>query len=53
MTEFETLELDRRGRVLTMAFNRPVKLNAFDGATHREFRQVPPARVSEQGRAPA
>jgi enoyl-CoA hydratase len=37
MPKFQTLELERRGRVLTVAFNRPDVLNAFNAAMHLEF----------------
>lgn len=34
--KFQTLELERRGRTLTIAFNRPDVLNAFNAAMHIE-----------------
>jgi enoyl-CoA hydratase len=37
MTKFDHLELSRAGRVLTLAFNRPEKLNAFNARMHTEF----------------
>jgi enoyl-CoA hydratase len=37
MTKFDHLEISRAGRVLTLAFNRPEKLNAFNSHMHSEF----------------
>lgn len=37
MTKFDHLEMSRAGRVLTLAFNRPEKLNAFNAQMHSEF----------------
>ncbi|MBB6427901.1 enoyl-CoA hydratase/isomerase family protein [Sphingopyxis sp. JAI128] len=37
LPEFETIEMSRRGRILTIMLNRPDKLNAFDAALHREL----------------
>jgi len=37
MTKFDHLEISRAGRVLTLAFNRPEKLNAFNAQMHSEF----------------
>ena len=34
---FESLEISRRGRVVTIAFDRPASLNAFDAVLHTEF----------------
>lgn len=34
---FETIALTRRGRILTIALNRPERLNAFDVQLHREL----------------
>lgn len=34
---YETIELERRGRLLTLSFNRPDVLNAFNLAMHTEF----------------
>jgi enoyl-CoA hydratase len=35
--QFECLAISRRGRVVTVAFNRPESLNAFNAALHTEF----------------
>ncbi|WP_238147247.1 enoyl-CoA hydratase/isomerase family protein [Rhizorhabdus dicambivorans] len=37
MSQFDTLEISRRGRVVTLAFDRPAVLNAFDATLHTEF----------------
>ncbi|MBO6716714.1 MAG: enoyl-CoA hydratase/isomerase family protein [Rhizobiaceae bacterium] len=37
MPEYETLNLSRRGRLLTLAFNRPDVLNAFNARMHVEI----------------
>lgn len=37
MPVFEHIELHRRGPVLTIALNRPAKLNAFDAVLHGEL----------------
>ena len=37
LPQFATMELTREGRLLTLAFNRPDQLNAFDLAMHDEF----------------
>ncbi len=37
LPSFTTLALTREGRLLTLAFNRPDALNAFDRAMHDEF----------------
>lgn len=34
---FDCIELHRRGRVLTIAMNRPARLNAFDSVLHGEL----------------
>ncbi|TKT78383.1 enoyl-CoA hydratase/isomerase family protein [Aquamicrobium sp. LC103] len=34
---FDTLLMERRGRLLTIVLNRPAALNAFDGAMHVEI----------------
>lgn len=34
---YESLEISRRGRVVTIAFDRPASLNAFDAVLHTEF----------------
>ncbi len=47
MTDFKTLEISRRGRVVTIALNRPDSLNAFDAVLHAEFPQAIAALGSE------
>jgi enoyl-CoA hydratase len=37
MPDLQTIDLGRDGRVLTIAFNRPAALNAFDQAMHDEL----------------
>lgn len=37
MPDLQTIALSRKGRVLTIAFNRPDALNAFDKAMHEEL----------------
>ena len=37
---FENLTLARRGRIVTIAFDRPASLNAFNAALHTEFTQA-------------
>lgn len=37
LPQFDTIELVRDGRLLTIAFNRPDALNAFDQTMHDEF----------------
>jgi enoyl-CoA hydratase len=44
---FENLEITRRGRVVTVAFNRPASLNAFNAALHTEFPQAIAALAQE------
>lgn len=47
MSEFRSLEVTRRDRVVTIAFDRPKSLNAFDAALHTEFPRAL-ARVAEE-----
>lgn len=37
---YETIAFERRGKVLTMTFNNPEKLNAFDEEAHQELSRV-------------
>ena len=37
MSDYETILLEREGRVARISFNRPDKLNSFNGALRREF----------------
>jgi enoyl-CoA hydratase/carnithine racemase len=38
--DYQSLAITRRGRVLTIALNRPEKLNAIDGVLHEELSRV-------------
>lgn len=37
MSDYETILIEREGRVARVSFNRPDKLNSFDGTMRREF----------------
>ena len=37
---FETLLVSQEGRLLTLSFNRPDRLNAVGGGLHQEFTEV-------------
>ena len=37
MSDYETILIEREGRVARVSFNRPDKLNSFNGALRREF----------------
>ena len=37
MSDYETILIEREGRVARVSFNRPDKLNSFNGAMRREF----------------
>ena len=37
MSDYETILIEREGRVARVAFNRPDKLNSFNGTMRREF----------------
>jgi 2-(1,2-epoxy-1,2-dihydrophenyl)acetyl-CoA isomerase len=37
MSEYETILVEREGRVARVSFNRPEKLNSFNGTQRREF----------------
>lgn len=47
MTSFRHLEIVRRGRVATIALNRPDSLNAFNAELHTEFPQAIAAVAQE------
>lgn len=38
--KYQSIKFDRRGKVLTMTFNNPEKLNAFDETAHKELSRV-------------
>ena len=37
MSDYETILIEREGRVARVSFNRPDKLNSFDRTMRREF----------------
>ena len=37
MIDYETILIEREGRVARVSFNRPDKLNSFNGTLRREF----------------
>ena len=37
MSDYETILIEREGRVARVSFNRPDKLNSFNGTLRREF----------------
>ena len=37
MSDYETVLIEREGRVARVSFNRPEKLNSFNGTLRREF----------------
>ena len=37
MSDYETILIEREGRVARVSFNRPDKLNSFNGTMRREF----------------
>ena len=37
MSDYETILIEREGRVARVSFNRPEKLNSFNGTLRREF----------------
>ena len=37
MSDYQTILIEREGRVARVSFNRPDKLNSFNGTMRREF----------------
>ena len=48
MSDYETILVEREGRVARVSFNRPDKLNSFNGTMRREF--LVSADASRRGR---
>ena len=37
MSDYDSILIERQGRVASVSFNRPDKLNSFNGTMRREF----------------